>query len=410
MTAEKDLPSDYPLPLEPFEGPTPEMDFPESENLEHRSSGLSSPLRERISQAKRIVIKIGSSSLTRDDFVTSTEKIDRIVDAVCARMNVSDVIIVSSGAVAAGMGPLGLNRRPVDLATKQAAAAVGQVHLAYEWGVSFARYNRSTGQVLLTASDIGQRDRARNAQRTIDRLRQMRTVPIVNENDTVATSEMNFGDNDRLSALVANLVGADALFLFSDVDGLYDKNPAEPGARFIEEIRTGKDLKGVAAGDGGKVGTGGMASKVSAARLATRGGIPVLLTSADNIGTALDDASVGTVFHTREERHLSAWKFWALYCADSGGALRLDEGAVEAVVSGGKSLLAVGLTEVIGEFGAGEIVDIIGPKSQVIGRGEVGYDSQVLRSVIGKHTEELPEEHRRPVVHADYLSNFASRI
>lgn len=410
MSSEHDNQIDYPLPLEPFEGPTPDMDYPETTTLSEKSSGFSSPLREEISKAKRIVIKIGSSSLTRDDFVTSTEKIDKIVDAVCARMNVSDIIIVSSGAVAAGMGPLGLTTRPTDLATKQAAAAVGQVHLAYEWGVSFARYNRTIGQVLLTASDVGKRDRARNAQRTIDRLRQLRTVPIVNENDTVATSEMHFGDNDRLSALVANLVGADALFLFSDVDGLYDKNPAEPDAKFVEEVRTGKDLKAVVAGDGGKVGTGGMATKVSAARLATRGGIPVLLTSADNIGQALDDASVGTVFHTREERRLSAWKFWALYCADTGGSLRLDEGAMEAVVRGGNSLLAVGITDIKGEFSAGEIVDIMGPKGQIIGRGEVGYDSVTLRNLLGKHTEELPEDMRRPVVHADYLSNFASRI
>ena len=221
---------------------------------------------------------------------------------------------------------------------------------------------------------------------------------------------MHFGDNDRLSALVANLVSADALFLFSDVDGLYDKNPAEPDAKFVEEVRTGKDLKAVVAGDGGKVGTGGMATKVSAARLATRGGIPVLLTSTDNIGQALDDASVGTVFHTREERHLSAWKFWALYCADAGGSLRLDEGAMEAVVRGGNSLLAIGLTDIKGEFNAGEIVDIMGPKGQVIGRGEVGYDSTTLRRLMGKHTDELPEELRRPVVHADYLSNFASRV
>ncbi|WP_347306860.1 glutamate 5-kinase [Corynebacterium sp. SA-MJD20WY100] len=395
----------YPLPLSPFDG---EPIVPEH----HAPRGpLQSPLREELSRAKRIVVKIGSSSLTKEDsFITSTEKINHIVDAIVTRMGTSDIILVSSGAVAAGMGPLGLSKRPSDLATKQAAAAVGQIHLAYEWGVSFARYNRSVAQVLLTASDIGARDRARNAQRTLDRLRQLRTVPIVNENDTVATSEMHFGDNDRLSALVANLVGADALFLFSDVDGLYDKNPSEPGARFIEEVRTGKDLNGVTAGDGGRVGTGGMATKVSAARLATRGGIPVLLTSADNIDAALADASVGTVFHTREERRLSAWKFWALYCADTGGAVRLDAGAVKAVTAGGNSLLAVGITEVIGEFHAGEIIDILGPDGEIIGRGEVGMDAGVLRGLQGLHTVELPEEYRRPVVHADYLSNFASRI
>ncbi|MGP5496925.1 glutamate 5-kinase [Corynebacterium flavescens] len=410
MSSELQNESISPLPVEPFEGPTLDTPFPDPLADNPTAAGYSSQLRDQITNAKRVVVKIGSSSLTDQDFLVSQERIDHIVDAVHARMGVSDVIIVSSGAVAAGMGPLGLNRRPTDLATKQAAASVGQVHLAYEWGRSFARYERTIGQVLLTASDIGHRDRARNAQRTIDRLRQLRTIPIVNENDTVATSEMHFGDNDRLSALVANLIGADALFLFSDVDGLYDKNPAEPGAHFIDEVRTGKDLKGVDAGEGGNVGTGGMATKVSAARLAARGGIPVLLTSTDNIGPALAEASVGTVFHTRMERKLSAWKFWALYCADVGGAVRLDQGAVDAVTKGGTSLLAVGITEVIGEFSKGEIIDIIGPEGEVIGRGEVRFDSQELSQIIGKHTEDLPEIQRRSVVHADYLSNYASRL
>lgn len=398
----------YALSLEPFAGANP-AEFPPA-GPATAAHGHASELREELARAKRIVVKIGSSSLTRDDFLVSTEKIDRIVDAICARMDVSDVIVVSSGAVAAGMGPLGMTQRPQDLASKQAAASVGQVHLAYEWGRSFARYGRTIGQVLLTASDIGARDRARNAQRTIDRLRQMRVVPIVNENDTVATSEMHFGDNDRLSALVAHLIGADALFLFSDVDGLYDKNPVEPDAQFIPEVVTGKDLEGVAAGDGGRVGTGGMASKVAAARLAARSGVPVLLTSADNIGPALDDASVGTVFHTRPGSRLTAWKFWALYCADTGGALRLDAGAVTAVTAGGNSLLAVGITEVIGEFNSGEIVDILGPDGEMVGRGLVGFDSKVLRTMVGKHTHELPEELQATVVHADYLSNYASRL
>ena len=410
MSSDEQKESILPLPVEPFAGPTADTPFPESLDENPVASGFESELRHDIAHAKRVVVKIGSSSLTDENFRVSQEKIDHIVDAVHARMGRSDVIIVSSGAVAAGMGPLGLHQRPTDLATKQASASVGQVHLAYVWGQSFARYQRTIGQVLLTASDTGHRDRARNAQRTIDRLRQLRTIPIVNENDAVATSEMHFGDNDRLSALVANLVGADALFLFSDVDGLYDKNPAEPDAKFIDEVRTGKDLKGVVAGDGGKVGTGGMATKVSAARLATRGGIPVLLTSTDNIGPALADASVGTVFHTREERQLSAWKFWALYCADTGGAVRLDEGAKEAVTKGGISLLAVGITDVQGEFNKGEIIDILGPTGEVIGRGEVRFDSEELNTIKGKKMEELPEEQRRSVVHADYLSNFASRI
>lgn len=397
------------LPHTPFsEDSARPASFPQAEAA-GPAFGHESELREKISQAKKIVVKIGSSSLTTPDHTVDVAKIDRIVDALQARMaRGSDVIVVSSGAIAAGMAPLGLAHRPADLPTKQAAAAVGQVYLAHQWGISFARYGRSVGQVLLTASDAGQRDRARNAQNTIDRLRQLRSVPIINENDTVATSEVRFGDNDRLAAIVANLISADALVLLSDVDGLYDKNPVDPTARFISEIRDGNDLKGVVAGGGGSVGTGGMATKLSAARLASRGGIPVLLTSAENIGPALDKAEVGTVFHPRENA-LSAWKFWALYAADTAGTLKLDAGAVEAVTASGTSLLAVGITEIEGDFHSGEIVDIIGPEGEIVGRGEVAYDSRTLRPMIGKHSRELPEGMKRPVVHADYLSNFATR-
>jgi len=368
-------------------------------------------LREQIAGAKKIVVKLGTSSLVDSNSVVSQEKIDRIVDAIEARTDRGgDVIVVSSGAVAAGMPPLGLSTRPKDLALKQAAASVGQIHLAQTWGRSFERYNRTIGQVLLTQSDAGVRERARNAQRTIDKLRQLGAVPIVNENDTVATSEMRFGDNDRLSAIVATITAADALILLSDVDGLYDRNPKEPGATFVPEVRSGKDLEGIVAGDGGVFGTGGMASKVSAARLATRGGVPVLLTSAENIEDALGDASVGTVFHTRPESQLSAWKFWVLYAADAEGVLRLDAGAVEAVTRGGTSLLAVGITGVDGDFHSGDIVEILGPNGQAIGRGVVGYDATELTGMLGKHTDELPPHQRRSVIHADYLSNYASRL
>ena len=370
-----------------------------------------SDLRSQIASARRIVVKLGTSSLVDDTGQVSPTKIDRIVDAIEARIaRGTDVVVVSSGAIAAGMVPLGLKTRPRDLATKQAAASVGQIHLAQVWGASFARYGRATGQVLLTQSDAGSRERARNAQRTLERLRQMGAVPIVNENDTVATSEMRFGDNDRLSAIVATLIAADALVLLSDVDALYDRNPAEPGAVRVDEVRTGKDLEAVQAGDGGVFGTGGMAAKVSAARLAARGGVPVLLTATENINAALDHAQVGTVFHTRPGRKLSAWKFWALYAADAEGVLRLDEGAVEAVTRGGTSLLAVGITGIEGEFHAGDIVEILGPDSEAIGRGEAAYDAAELAGMLGRHSDELPEQQRRPVVHADYLSNYASRL
>lgn len=368
-------------------------------------------LREEIAAARRIVVKLGTSSLVNASGELDPAKIDRIVDAIESRIaRGSDVIVVSSGAIAAGMAPLGLKARPRDLATKQAAASVGQIHLAQVWGASFARYGRTIGQVLLTQSDAGSRERARNAQRTIDRLRQMGAVPIVNENDTVATSEMRFGDNDRLSAIVATLISADALVLLSDVDGLYTTNPADPGAMLIDEVRSGNDLAGIQAGDGGVFGTGGMAAKVSAARLATRGGVPVLLTATERIDEALETAQVGTVFHTRPDSKLNAWKFWALYAADAEGVLRLDQGAVDAVTRGGTSLLAVGITGIEGEFHAGDIVEILGPDSQAVGRGEVAYDAAELATMLGCQSDELPEHQRRAVVHADYLSNYASRL
>lgn len=368
-----------------------------------------SSTRESIRTAKRVVVKVGSSSLTGPDGRTDPRRIDVIAEALQKRMGAgSDIILVSSGAVASGMGPLGLATRPTDLATKQAAAAVGQVRLAAEWARSFGRYGRTTAQVLLTSADAGERSRARNAQRTIDRLRQLGAVPIVNENDTVATSEMRFGDNDRLAALVSHLAYCDALVLLSDVEGLYDRNPSEPGARFVPEVWSGNDLKGVVAGDGGKLGTGGMASKVSAARLASRAGVPVLLASAADIDRALGAADVGTAFAPKEER-LSAWKAWALYAADSAGVLRIDDGAVRAVTERRKSLLPVGITSFEGEFHSGDIVDIVGPGGEVVGRGEVAYHYEELAQIVGRPTSELPDGLQRPVVHADYLSGYATR-
>ena len=390
--------------------PATTIEFPDAEIEEnHPAMGHDSKFRDEIAAARRIVVKIGSSSLTDDDGRVDPRRIDIIADALEARMaRGTDVVVVSSGAVACGMGPLQLNQKPTDLATKQAAASVGQVLLAQEWARSFARYGRTIGQVLLTASDAGVRDRARNAQRTIDRLRQLKAVPIVNENDTVATSNMRFGDNDRLAAVVSHLVFADALFLLSDVDGLFDRNPAEPGAQFVPEVKSGKDLRGVVAGDGGRLGTGGMAAKVSAARLASRAGVPVLLTAMDNIGAALNDAKVGTCFWPQEDR-LSAWKFWVLYAAESHGRLHLDAGAVRAISDSRNSLLPVGITRVEGDFSQGQVVDIVGDDGQLVGRGEVSYDSTMLDGMIGKSTRELPDIAQRPVVHADYLSTYSNR-
>ena len=362
-----------------------------------------SQYRDAVRCARSIVVKIGTTALTTKSGLFDAGRLAKLVDAIEARMKAgSDVVIVSSGAIAAGIEPLGLNRRPTDLATKQAAASVGQVALVNSWSAAFARYDRTVGQVLLTAHDISMRVQHTNAQRTLDRLRSLHAVAIVNENDTVATNEIRFGDNDRLSALVAHLVGADALILLSDIDGLYDADPRKADARFIPEVAGPDDLDGVVAGQGSRLGTGGMRSKLSSALLAADAGVPVLLAAAADAGAALTDASVGTVFAPRPDR-MSARKFWVRYAAEASGALPLDTGAVRAVIKQRRSLLAAGITGVSGRFFGGDVVELRDLDGEMVGRGVVAYDAAELTTMIGRSTSELPAEMRRPAVHADDL-------
>ncbi|WP_228823480.1 glutamate 5-kinase [Nocardia blacklockiae] len=362
-----------------------------------------SAARKAVATARSVVVKIGSSALTSLEGGLDTARLDKLADAVEARMRAgSDVVVVSSGAIGAGIAPLKLSSRPRDLATKQAAASVGQLALAHAWGTSFARYGRTVGQVLLTAGDFSRREHHRNAQRTLDRLRSLHAIAVVNENDTIATEEIRFGDNDRLAALVAHLVGADALVLLSDVDGLYDGDPRKGDANFIPEVRSSADLDGVIAGSGGALGTGGMASKLSAARLAADAGVPVLLAAAAEADAALTGASVGTAFAARPVR-LSARKFWVRHAADSHGAVLLDEGAVQAVAQCRRSLLAAGITGVRGRFHGGDVVDLVAPDGRVVARGVVEYDSTELQTMVGRSTTELPDGMQRPVIHADDL-------
>jgi glutamate 5-kinase len=363
--------------------------------------------RDAVRNARSVVVKIGTTALTTPSGVFDAARLATLADAIEARMKAgSDVVIVSSGAIAAGIEPLRLTKRPADLATKQAAASVGQVALINSWNTAFARYNRTVGQVLLTAHDISMRVQHTNAQRTLDRLRALHAVAIVNENDTVATNEIRFGDNDRLSALVAHLIGADALVLLSDIDGLYEgdprKAPDDDPARFIPEVAGPADLDGVIAGRGSHLGTGGMASKLSAALLASDAGVPVLLAAASDAATALVDASVGTVFAPRPER-MSARRFWVRYAAESAGTLTLDDGAVRAVVKQRRSLLPAGITAVAGRFHGGDVVELRAPDETMVARGVVAYDAAELTTMLGRSTSDLPAERRRPAVHADDL-------
>ncbi|ROP37898.1 glutamate 5-kinase [Saccharothrix texasensis] len=368
-------------------------------------SVAASQARQAVSAASRVVVKVGSSSLTTAAGGLDRDRLDALVDAVAARCAAgSQVVLVSSGAIAAGLAPLGVTRRPRDLATQQAAASVGQLALAHAYANSFGRFSLTVGQVLLTADDVVRRSHYRNAQRTFSRLLALGAVPVVNENDTVATEEIRFGDNDRLAALVAHLVGADALFLLSDVDALYDGDPRQPGAQRVTEVAGPSDVDGVRAGSVGAsgLGTGGMASKLAAARLAASAGIPVLLAGAADASRALSAADVGTAFAVTGPR-LTARRFWLGHAADATGRLVLDDGAVAAVVGRRRSLLAAGITGVEGAFEAGDVVELVDPSGHVVARGVVGFDAAELPALIGRKTGDLPAEQRREVVHADDL-------
>jgi glutamate 5-kinase len=358
--------------------------------------------RETVAAAARTVVKVGSSSLTSRGLL-DPHRLDAIVDAIAVRVAAGrQVVLVSSGAIAAGIGPLGLRHRPRDLATQQAAASVGQLLLAERYAASFARHGLRVGQVLLTADDLHRRGHYRNAERTLDRLLALGVLPIVNENDTVATHEIRFGDNDRLAALVAHLARADALVLLTDVDGLYTGRPGRPGAEFIPEVASMADLADVdVSRSGSHVGSGGMVTKIDAAAIATSEGIPVVLSSSARIADALRGRA-GTLFHPAGDRSASRL-FWLRHATTPRGSLVLDAGAVTAVVQRRMSLLPAGVTSVRGEFYSGEPVDLVGPDGVPVARGLVGYDAVDLPQMLGRKTHDLPAEFRREIVHRDDL-------
>ncbi len=369
-------------------------------------------VRQAVREATRVVVKVGSSSLTTAAGGIDPDRIRDLVDALAdVRARGAEVVLVSSGAIAAGLAPLSLPRRPRDLATQQAAASVGQGLLVHRYTEEFARHGLPVGQVLLTADDMTRRNHYRNAYRTFAKLLEMGVLPIVNENDTVATAEIRFGDNDRLAALVAHLVHADLLLLLSDVEGLYDGHPAQDGTSLLSEVGSHDDLAGVDVGRPGAagVGTGGMVTKVDAARIATGAGIAVVLTSALQAGAALAGEPVGTVFHPTGKRRPTRL-LWLAHATEAKGTLALDAGAVRALTERRASLLPAGITGVTGSFAGGDPVDLVDEAGTAVARGLVNYDSEELPGLIGRSTRDLARElgasYEREVVHRDDLVLF----
>jgi glutamate 5-kinase len=365
--------------------------------------------RAAVAAARRVVVKVGSSSLTTAAGGIDPARVSALVDVLAdARSRGTEVVLVSSGAIAAGLAPLGLKRRPRGLAAQQAAASVGQGLLVHRYTEELARHGLIAGQVLLTLDDVTRRSHYRNAHQTFTKLLELGVIPIVNENDTVATTEIRFGDNDRLAALVAHLVHADLLVLLSDVDGLYDGPPSRPGTRLVDEVRAAEDLAEVTIGSAGAagVGTGGMMTKVEAAEIATGAGIPVVLTSAEHAEAALAGKHVGTLFHATGRRRPTRL-LWLRHATHAKGSVALDAGAVRAVVERRASLLPAGITGVTGTFSAGAPVDLVGPDGAVVARGLVNFDAGELPSLLGRSTRDLKRElgaaYEREVVHRDDL-------
>ena len=365
--------------------------------------------RADIAAARRIVIKVGSSSLTTLDGGLDEAKLIALTDVIGAHRSAGhEIILVSSGAIAAGLEPMGLNRRPGDLATQQAAAGVGQGLLMAAYTRALGRYDLVPGQVLLSADDLIRRTRYRNAQRAIDKLLALGTLPIVNENDAVATEEIRFGDNDRLAALVAHLSHADALVLLSDVEALYSGPPNMADSVRIEQVSSIADLHDISIGGTGAAGTGtgGMATKVEAALMVADSGIPAVLTSADKISAVLGGQRVGTWFSVTHKRR-GTRLLWLRHLARTFGSVTIDDGAESAVLSRGTSLLAAGVTGVTGDFEAGDPIEIRNLGGEVIARGMTNFSSQELPGMFGMSTDELGtrlgNDYRKEVIHRNDL-------
>ncbi len=345
-----------------------------------------------------LVVKVGSNILTQKDKGVNLEFLSSFVSQICEiKKQVKNIVIVSSGAVGAGFKILGFNSRPTDIIDRQACAAVGQARLIWYYDKEFEKYNVIPAQILITKDDFANRRRYLNARYTIRRLLEMGVVPIINENDSVVIEELkyieNFSDNDNLSALVGGLIGADMLLIMSDVDGLFDSDPtSNPDAKRIDEVKyINEELFSLAGSSVSGVGTGGMKSKLTAASKALDAGCCVGIINGRKPGAMLDflhGADIGTYFSHTEDA-LSRRHHWIAYAAGVTGILKLDKGAVNALIHKKKSLLPGGVISVEGDFEMGDVVSVCDEDGKEIARGKVRYSSLDLNRIKGKKTSDI---------------------
>jgi glutamate 5-kinase len=357
-----------------------------------------------------VVAKIGTSSLTDEHGEVAPAAIDKLCAEVAGLRGAGHrVVIVTSGAISAGLPALGFGgARPSDLETLQAISAVGQSRLMRAYDDALARHGLVGGQVLLAPLDFVHRSQYLHARGTLRRLLDLGVVPVVNENDAVADDEIRFGDNDRLAALVAHLIGADVLVLLTDMAGMFTADPrVDEDASLIEEVvEVDHELERAAGGAGTVRGSGGMASKLAAAKMASWSGVRTVIAAAERAGVlagaVAGEPGVGTVVR-HKDRRLSARKLWIAFAVGSSGTVFVDDGARRAVRDGGRSLLAAGVVKVEGTLGAEDAVELAGPDGQVFAKGLVRYGADVLAAVAGSRTSELPEGLPHEVVHRDDL-------
>ncbi|MBU2886024.1 glutamate 5-kinase [Gilvimarinus agarilyticus] len=349
--------------------------------------------RQELNRAQRWVVKIGSALLTNDgkglDYAAIAEWVAQIA---ALKKSGIELVLVSSGAVAAGMTRLGWNERPTEVHLLQAAAAVGQMGLVQNYQTEFSQYGLHTAQVLLDHDDLSSRERYLNARSTLRALLDLNVIPIVNENDTVVTDEIRFGDNDTLGALVANLIDADVLVIMTDQDGMYTADPrSNPDAQLISEMAAADDRLSAMAGDGGSLGRGGMITKVRAAKVAARSGADTIIVGGrqNAVLTRLHAGeALGTLLWA-DQQPQAARKRWLAGHLQSRGTLILDDGAVGVLQKQGKSLLPVGVREVQGDFKRGEMVVCKDLQGREIGRGLVNYHATEAAQIIGLSSSKI---------------------